>query len=89
VAKDVKPTVWFSANGERLGTYNGHGGAVWCVDVNRILDTGVLGAWVDFFPFTLSSKAKCMLPTYEASRETVSVAGWGGGGGWRHPIFCK
>lgn len=37
VAKDVKPTVWFSANGERLGTYNGHGGAVWCVDVNRIL----------------------------------------------------
>ena len=37
VAKDHKPTVWFSANGERLGTYNGHGGAVWCVDVNRIL----------------------------------------------------
>lgn len=37
VAKDNKPTVWFSANGERLGTYNGHGGAVWCVDVNRIL----------------------------------------------------
>ncbi len=37
VAKDHKPTVWFSANGERLGTYNGHGGAVWCVDVIRIL----------------------------------------------------
>lgn len=37
VAKDVKPTVWFSANGERLGTYNGHGGAVWSIDVNRIL----------------------------------------------------
>lgn len=37
VAKDIKPTVWFSANGERLGTYNGHGGAVWCVDIYRIL----------------------------------------------------
>ena len=37
VAKDNRPTVWFSSNGERLGTFNGHGGAVWCVDVNRIL----------------------------------------------------
>ena len=36
VAKDKKPTVWFSENGERLGTYNGHNGAVWCIDVNRI-----------------------------------------------------
>ncbi len=36
VAKDIKPSVYFSANGERLGTYNGHGGAVWCIDVNRI-----------------------------------------------------
>lgn len=35
VAKDHKPTVWFSANGERLGTYNGHSGAVWCIDVIR------------------------------------------------------
>lgn len=31
-AKDQVPTVWFSINGERLGTYNGHGGAVWCID---------------------------------------------------------
>ena len=37
VAKDHKPTVWFSFNGERLGTYDGHTGAVWCVDVNCIL----------------------------------------------------
>lgn len=33
-AKDQKPSVWFSLNGERLGTYNGHQGAVWCVDVD-------------------------------------------------------
>jgi len=33
-AKDGKPTVWYSDNGERLGTYNGHEGAVWDCDVN-------------------------------------------------------
>ncbi|XP_071807736.1 eukaryotic translation initiation factor 3 subunit I-like [Asterias amurensis] len=33
-AKDTHPTVWFALNGERLGTYEGHGGAVWCIDVN-------------------------------------------------------
>ena len=36
-AKDTKPNVWYSLNGERLGSYNGHGGAVWCIDVNCIL----------------------------------------------------
>ncbi|CAI8038839.1 Eukaryotic translation initiation factor 3 subunit I [Geodia barretti] len=35
VAKDSKPTVWYSSNGERLGTFNGHNGAIWCIDVNR------------------------------------------------------
>lgn len=33
-AKDKNPNVWFSLNGERLGTYNGHNGAVWCIDVD-------------------------------------------------------
>lgn len=28
---------WYSVNGERLGTYNGHTGAVWCVDCDCIL----------------------------------------------------
>lgn len=32
--KDQKPNVWFSVNGERLGTFNGHQGAVWCIDVD-------------------------------------------------------
>jgi len=42
-SKDQKPTVWFSVNGERLGTYNGHQGAVWCLDPSwdcRYLLTG-------------------------------------------------
>ncbi|XP_057326493.1 eukaryotic translation initiation factor 3 subunit I-like [Microplitis mediator] len=33
-SKDKKPNVWWSANGERLGTFNGHNGSVWCVDVD-------------------------------------------------------
>jgi len=33
-AKDRHPTVWYSVNGERLGTYDGHAGAVWCLDVD-------------------------------------------------------
>ncbi|KAI3997021.1 hypothetical protein MKX01_021297 [Papaver californicum] len=34
-AKDHTPTVWFGDNGERLGTYKGHNGAVWCCDISR------------------------------------------------------
>lgn len=33
-AKDSQPNVWYALNGERLGTYKGHGGAVWCLDVD-------------------------------------------------------
>lgn len=33
-AKDNQPNVWYALNGERLGTFNGHNGAVWCIDVD-------------------------------------------------------
>ncbi|KAL6721359.1 translation initiation factor eIF3 subunit [Lecanora helva] len=33
-AKDQVICAWFSANGERLGTYHGHQGALWTVDVD-------------------------------------------------------
>jgi len=33
-SKDVSPNVWYSINGERLGTFDGHTGAVWCLDCN-------------------------------------------------------
>lgn len=33
-AKDSTPNVWFTVNGERLGTYDGHRGTVWAIDVN-------------------------------------------------------
>ena len=32
-AKDKTPMVWYAKNGERLGTYDGHEGAVLCCDV--------------------------------------------------------
>jgi len=33
-SKDNQPNVWYSLNGERLGTFDGHTGSVWCIDVN-------------------------------------------------------
>jgi len=33
-SKDPIPNVWFAANGERLGTFNGHQGTIWSIDVS-------------------------------------------------------
>eukprot|EP00727_Mastigamoeba_balamuthi_P004594 m51a1_g14132 putative eukaryotic translation initiation factor 3 subunit i-like (325) ;mRNA; f:223806-224976 len=35
-AKDQTPMAWRTDNGERLGTYEGHKGAVWYLSVNRL-----------------------------------------------------
>jgi len=43
-AKDNKPNVWYSLNGERLGTFNGHQGAVWCIDVDWTTTRVMTGA---------------------------------------------
>ncbi|KAJ9072580.1 translation initiation factor eIF3 subunit [Entomophthora muscae] len=34
VAKDKVASVWYSHNGERVGTYNGHLGSIYTIDVN-------------------------------------------------------
>ena len=34
-SKDNVPTVWSASTGERLGTYNGHQGAVWDCDCDK------------------------------------------------------
>ncbi|CAI0644013.1 Eukaryotic translation initiation factor 3 subunit I [Colletotrichum fructicola] len=34
VSKDQQICVWYAHNGERLGTYHGHVGAIWTVDVD-------------------------------------------------------
>ena len=41
-SKDHVINVWFSHNGERLGTYNGHQGAIWTVSCNK--DSSVLAS---------------------------------------------
>jgi translation initiation factor 3 subunit I len=33
-AKDNCPSVWYSSNGERVGTFDGHKGSIWCHDVD-------------------------------------------------------
>ncbi|KZT19976.1 WD40 repeat-like protein [Neolentinus lepideus HHB14362 ss-1] len=33
-SKDIGINVWFTHNGERLGTYDGHNGTVWTIDVD-------------------------------------------------------
>lgn len=43
-SKDNKPNVWYSLNGERLGTFNGHQGAVWCIDVDWTTTKCMTGA---------------------------------------------
>lgn len=45
-SKSPNFAVWYTSNGERLGTYNGHTGAVWSVDVNRAT-TSVLSGSAD------------------------------------------
>jgi len=43
-SKDHVINVWFSHNGERLGTYNGHNGSVWSIDVDSSSEFMVSGA---------------------------------------------
>jgi translation initiation factor 3 subunit I len=33
-SKDANPCIWYSTNGERVGTFDGHNGAVWCIDID-------------------------------------------------------
>jgi len=44
VSKDITPSVWFADNGERLGTFDGHNGAVWCSDVMFDTTTFISGS---------------------------------------------
>ncbi|KAI8049659.1 eukaryotic translation initiation factor 3 subunit I [Syncephalis plumigaleata] len=44
VSKDHVVSVWFSHNGERLGTYHGHQGALWTVDSDSKTERLVTGS---------------------------------------------
>jgi len=43
-AKDHTPCVFYSDNGERIGTYKGHCGTVWCIDINFSCDKLLTGS---------------------------------------------
>lgn len=47
VAKDDTVCLWYSSNGERLGTYHGHKGAIWSLDVDSTT-TYMITAGSDF-----------------------------------------
>ncbi|KAI8739318.1 Eukaryotic translation initiation factor 3 subunit I [Biomphalaria glabrata] len=47
-AKDSQPNVWYSLNGERLGTFVGHNGAVWCIDCSWDTSKVLTGAADNF-----------------------------------------
>lgn len=62
-AKDSTPNVWFSLNGERLGSYRGHNGAVWCIDVD----------WDTQNILTGSADNTCRLWNCEKGTQLVSI----------------
>ncbi|ANB14087.1 translation initiation factor eIF3 subunit i [Sugiyamaella lignohabitans] len=43
-ARDQVASVWFSHNGERLGTFSGHGGAIFSIDVDPTTTVAITGA---------------------------------------------
>lgn len=47
VSKDQEASIWYSSNGERIGTLNGHTGTIWSIDVDYDTDY-VVTASADF-----------------------------------------
>ncbi|CAI1641182.1 hypothetical protein SEUBUCD650_0M02790 [Saccharomyces eubayanus] len=43
-SKDSSASVWYSLNGERLGTLDGHTGTIWSIDVDRFTKYCVTGS---------------------------------------------
>lgn len=44
VAKDKVASVWYSSNGERLGTFEGHIGTIWSIDVDQFTNFVATGS---------------------------------------------
>jgi len=61
-AKDTVPTLWLGETGERMGTYNGHLGAVWDLDPS----------WDSEFLITAGSDQKSILFRVETGEELMT-----------------
>jgi translation initiation factor 3 subunit I len=59
-AKDSTPTVWWTSNGERIGTYRGHNGAVWAIDVNQDSTRVVTGSADNSAKFWKAENGECI-----------------------------
>ncbi|KAG7738171.1 hypothetical protein KL932_003778 [Ogataea haglerorum] len=44
VSKGKEASVWYSSNGERLGTFVGHNGTIWSIDIDPETDYAVTGS---------------------------------------------
>ncbi|CAG2206532.1 eukaryotic translation initiation factor 3 subunit I-like [Mytilus edulis] len=62
-AKDNQPNVWYSLNGERLGSFRGHNGAVWSIDVN----------WDTTKVLTASADNTCRIWDCETGKQLANI----------------
>ncbi|KKA29507.1 hypothetical protein TD95_001585 [Thielaviopsis punctulata] len=66
-AKDQQICVWYAHNGERLGTYRGHVGAIWTVDIDptsTIMASGSADNTIRLWDVKTGKQLKCWeLPT--------------------------
>ena len=70
-SKDQTPSVWRSENGERLGTYGGHKGTIWDLDIDRFsrhLLTASADAYVYFVVFVLMNNLSMIVCLFPMSR---------------------
>jgi len=58
-AKDNNPCVWFAENGERLGTYDGHNGVIWHIDVSWDNSLFLSGSGDNFCKLWDTQTGKC------------------------------
>ncbi|KAH6912820.1 eukaryotic translation initiation factor 3 [Coprinopsis sp. MPI-PUGE-AT-0042] len=72
-SKDSVINVWYSHNGERLGTYDGHNGTVWTVDVDPQSLYMVSGSADNAMKLWQVSTGKCLY-TWEFPTAVKSVA---------------
>ncbi|KAH8109243.1 WD40 repeat-like protein [Phellopilus nigrolimitatus] len=72
-SKDIGINVWFSDNGERVGTYDGHNGTVWTIDVDSKSQYLVSGAADNNMKLWQVATGKCLY-TWEFPTAVKRVA---------------